>query len=217
MSLESSIDQGTSIKEIKPTIFSKIKTWYRSLRCVQANFIISHQSKFKDDWDFLVMIAACWNVFLMPIEIAFTFHSVTVDVINLCVDFIFIIDMIIVFRTTIMDEYGNEISDYKIIGKKYLRGSFVVDLLSSIPFDSIAAIFIEESEAEKFALLGILKMIRVLRLNRIILYLNVKRNIKDSIRFVKMIFFLLMYLHFIGCIWYFLINLDKLWISPSEY
>ena len=58
---------------------------------------------------------------------------------------------------------------------------------------------------------------RVFRLNKIILYLNVKKTIKDSIRFIKVIFFLLMYLHFVGCIWYFIINLDKEWIPASDF
>ena len=34
-------------------------------------FFISHSSSFKENWDFLIMITACYNVFMLPIGIAF--------------------------------------------------------------------------------------------------------------------------------------------------
>ena len=54
-------------------------------------------------------------------------------------------------------------------------------------------------------------------MNKLILYLNVKKDIKDSLRLVQMIFFLGMYLHFVGCIWYFIVDIDKIWIPSYDY
>ena len=85
-----------------------------------------------------------------------------------------------------------------------------------MPFDSIAAPFVDTSSAQNFALFGVLKMIRLFRLNKIIMYLNVKKDIKDTIRFFKVIFFLLMYIHFVGCIWFFIINFDKTWMPSYD-
>ena len=65
--------------------------------------------------------------------------------------------------------------------------------------------------------MGLLKLIRVLRLNRIIMYLNLRQDIKASIKLVKLIFFLLMYTHFMGCVWFFIINVKKEWIPPCDY
>ena len=75
----------------------------------------------------------------------------------------------------------------------------------------------EKSQAKQFQLFGILKLIRVLRLNRIIMYLNLKQDIKASIKLIKLVFFLLMYVHFIACVWYYLINVKKEWIPPLDY
>jgi hypothetical protein len=137
------------------------------------DFFISYLSKFKENWDFLVMIAACCNVFLLPIAIAFNSEDPLILNINTISDIIFVLDIIICFRTTILDdEEGLEIKDWRIIGRAYIRGRFTIDFLSTLPFDLIASIFIHEDEANKFQLFGLLKLIRVLRLNRIIMYLN---------------------------------------------
>jgi len=52
-----------------------------------------------------------------------------------------VIDIIVVFRTTILDEEsGEEIKDAKIIASSYLKGRFMIDFLSTVPFDSIALV-----------------------------------------------------------------------------
>jgi len=65
--------------------------------------------------------------------------------------------------------------------------------------------------------MGLLKLIRVLRLNRIIMYLNLRQDIKASIKLLKLIFFLLMYVHFMGCVWFFIVSMNKAWIPPSDF
>ena len=79
----------------------------------------------------------------------------------------FCIDIIIAFRTTHINVYnGMEIFDSKGMATYYLKTSFTIDFLSTVPFDSVAEVFL--GEAGLFKLLGALKLVRVLRLNRII-------------------------------------------------
>lgn len=57
------------------------------------------------------------------------------------IDICFVIDIIVVFRTTLLDEdSGEEIKDWKIIGMAYLRGRFAIDFLSTVPFDWLALV-----------------------------------------------------------------------------
>ena len=59
------------------------------------------------------MIAACWNVFMLPIQIAFGAGDDVTDNINIFVDLCFVLDIIVVFRTTLLDEEsGGEIKDW---------------------------------------------------------------------------------------------------------
>ena len=55
----------------------------------------------------------------------------------------FLLDIIVNFRTTIIDDYGNELIEWRDIARSYLMGSFIMDLLATIPFDLIIPLFIE--------------------------------------------------------------------------
>ncbi len=67
-------------------------------------------------------------------------------VLNSLIDFVFFLDIVVNFRTTFYDiETGDEVFDAKRTGRKYLKSRFTIDLLSTIPFDNIAAIFTASS------------------------------------------------------------------------
>jgi hypothetical protein len=93
------------------------------------------------------------------------------------IDIIFLIDILVAFRTTYIDERnGQEIIKNKDIATNYLIGDFKVDLLATIPFDTFASIVL--GEAGLFKMLGALKLVRVLRLGRIITYLRSNESTK---------------------------------------
>lgn len=107
----------------------------------EFDWFIGHASSFKENWDFVIMITACWNVFMLPISIAFNSQDKTLETIAAIVDICFVIDMIVVFRTTLLDEEsGEEIRDSRIIASSYLRGRFAIDFLSTVPFDQVALV-----------------------------------------------------------------------------
>lgn len=49
------------------------------------------------------------------------------------------------------------------------------------------------------------------------MYLNVNHNIKASIKLIKLVLFLFMYVHFIACFWFYIIDMEKEWIPPIDY
>jgi hypothetical protein len=122
----------------------------------------------------------------------------------------------VAFRTSyIDDELGQEVGDGYKIAWNYVKGRFFVDLLASIPFD-IFNLFIMNKETNSivFQLFGLLKLIRVLRLSKLIAYLNLKNDMKMSLKLVKFIFFLIMYLHIVACLWFYIVRQDEEWIPP---
>ena len=62
---------------------------------------------------------------------------------NAIIDLLFLVDILVIFRTSIMGENGEIVSDQKTIAVKYLKGSFTIDVLSTIPLDSMAGIFFD--------------------------------------------------------------------------
>lgn len=103
------------------------------------------------------------------------------------------------FRTTINDEEtGEEVSDPFRIAYHYFKGKFWIDLLASIPFDFFSVLFIDSGNSFILELFGLLKLVRILRLSRLITYMNLQDDVKMSLKLAKLIFFLIMYIHCIG-------------------
>lgn len=167
------------------------------------------------------MVLAVFNCFAIPVDVAFEprfFESTIFLLLNSVIDFIFFLDLIVNFRTTfIHHKTGNEIIEPKDIAMSYLKGRFWIDLLATIPFDTFAELIIGSENGSVLSIFSLLKLVRVLRLNRIISIMKVTNEIKLSLKLGKLVFFLTMYLHCLGCFWYFIVKDDKNWLPPLDY
>jgi len=94
------------------------------------------------------MILATWNCLAIPFELAFSptvrflliwevAETTPWDLFDNVIDLLFLIDILLTFRTTFINSAGNEIKDPRRICIEYLKGRFWVDLLATIPFDTI--------------------------------------------------------------------------------
>ena len=121
------------------------------------------------------------------------------------------------FRTTYINEQnGAEIRALNGMAKHYLANAFFIDLVSTLPFDFIGeALFNTKSATVK--VFGALKLIRVLRLNKIIAYLRSTEELKAFLKLIKLTFFLIIYLHCMGCICWFIVSRDEVWIPPAHF
>jgi len=172
------------------------------------------------------MILCIWNCVTIPVEIAFnpaSYDSYAITTFNFIIDFMFFLDIILNFRTTYHNHgTGEEVITSKQIASNYLRGGrFWIDILSTIPFDTaLTPIFKDKNYiTEKFQLLSMLKLFRVLRLSRIITYMNSTDEVKLSLRLFKLCLFLLLYIHCTACLLYYIANMERdteEWI-PSQY
>jgi hypothetical protein len=128
------------------------------------------------------------------------------------------LDILINFRTSFFhSRTGEESLIPKVIAMNYIKTRFWIDLLATIPFDLLGILIISQNNTVALQLFGLLKLVRVLRLGRIITYMNVKDDVKMSLKLIKLIFFLVMYLHCLGCLWYLLVQQTEKWIPPLDY
>ena len=105
------------------------------------------------------------------------------------IDIMFFMDIVMNFRTTYFNaRTGEEIIDKHKIVIHYVFGSFLIDLLSTIPFGLIYQLFMVEStnedQAHNLQMMSMMKIIRILRLSRLITYLNSAEDIKLSLRLI---------------------------------
>jgi len=120
---------------------------------------------------------------------------------------VFLTDIVVNFRTTYHDyETGDEIFNTTLTARMYLRGRFTIDLLSTIPFDNIGAIF-TSSSSPVLQLFSLLKLVRISRLGRIIERMNVTQDMKNALKLFKLIFVIIIYIHCLACLWYIIVTL----------
>lgn len=84
------------------------------------------------------MIGAIFNCFCIPVQLAFNpevMEGSVFNFINLCIDFVFVLDIVVSFRTSYIDNKGNEVFNPYRIARKYLKSTFMIDLAAVIPFD----------------------------------------------------------------------------------
>jgi len=178
--------------------------------------MIKAQGKMRLSWDLLIIALSIYQAISIPLSISFApdvFNSPSVKTWDSLVNLVFMIDIILRFRTTYIDPIsGEEVMDSFMIANKYLTSpSFLVDVLSTVPLDDFfgGGIF--------FELLGILKLIRVARISSVILNLNVSQEIKAGLKVVFLIFLMLVYIHVMACIWYFVVEIQEKWIPNMDF
>ena len=101
------------------------------------------------------------------------------------------------------------------IAINYLKERFWIDLFATIPFDTIVELIFFQTTKE-FQTFGILKLIRIARINKLVAYMNVKEDTKIYLNLVKLLFYLSIYFHILGCFWYYIVSQSKVWIPPLD-
>ena len=214
VSKDSLTESNQTIVEQDLETLVEVKT--KNRRCLwRAN------SKIRIRYEFFIIILATINGFQVPYNFAFgdSFESNPFsDVFNALFDFLFIMDVIINFRTSYINvQTGEEIDDWKRISLNYIKGKFWVDLIASLPLDFISfAVTQQRNNSLSFNLISLLKLVRVLRLSRLITYMSIKSDVKISLKLAKLIFFVIIYIHCLGCLWFFIVKQDEVWVPPLD-
>ncbi|XP_039606434.1 potassium/sodium hyperpolarization-activated cyclic nucleotide-gated channel 1 isoform X2 [Polypterus senegalus] len=183
-------------------------------------WIIHPYSDFRFYWDLIMLIMMVGNLIIIPVGITFFTEQTTTPwlVFNVASDTIFLVDLVMNFRTGIVIEESSEIIlDPKVIKMNYLKSWFVVDFLSSIPVDYIFLIVEKgfDSEVYKTAralrivrFTKILSLLRLLRLSRLIRYIHQWEEIfhmtydlaSAVVRIFNLIGMMLLLCHWDGCL-----------------
>lgn len=138
-----------------------------------------HPTKgFKLRWDLLIILLAVVNSFTIPLQFALTdlMDNYFVKISDPVVDILFFLDILIMFKTSYLNTQTNEqISDTKKIAKNYIAGRFLIDLMASVPFDTVGNWFAAGGSlvsAKTGTFLSMLKLVRLLRLGRLITFIQ---------------------------------------------
>uniref|UniRef100_A0A668AHT4 Potassium voltage-gated channel subfamily H member 7 n=1 Tax=Myripristis murdjan TaxID=586833 RepID=A0A668AHT4_9TELE len=181
-------------------------------------FTILHYSPFKAVWDWLILLLVIYTAILTPYSAAFLLNDQEeqkrrecgyscspLNVVDLIVDIMFIIDILINFRTTYVNQNEEVVSHPAKIAIHYFKGWFLIDMVAAIPFDLL--IFGSGSD-ETTTLIGLLKTARLLRLVRVARKLDRYSEYGAAVLMLLMCIFALI-AHWLACIWYAIGNVEK--------
>lgn len=188
-----------------------------------GHWVIHPCSSFRFYWDLCMLLLLVANLIILPVAISFFNDDLSTRWIafNCLSDTIFLIDIVVNFRTGIMQQDNAEqvILDPKLIAKHYLRTWFFLDLISSIPLDYIFLIFNQfQDYGDSFQLLHagralrilrlakLLSLVRLLRLSRLVRYVSQWEEVyflnmaSVFMRIFNLICMMLLIGHWSGCL-----------------
>nr|XP_020475083.1 potassium voltage-gated channel subfamily H member 2-like isoform X2 [Monopterus albus] len=177
---------------------------------------VLHYSPFKAVWDWLILLLVIYTAILTPYSAAFLLqdqeetgpqscsYCSPLNVVDLIVDIMFIIDILINFRTTYVNSNDEVVSHPVRIAVHYFKGWFLIDMVAAIPFD----LLISRNGEEPTTLIGLLKTARLLRLVRVARKLDRYSEYGAAVLFLLMCTFALI-AHWLACIWYAIGNVER--------
>ncbi|XP_068701371.1 potassium voltage-gated channel subfamily H member 6-like isoform X1 [Montipora foliosa] len=174
---------------------------------------IRHDSLFKAVWDWLILALVIFTAIEIPYSVAFLIPLQPAEenpkflkvnallVFNLLVDLMFIMDILINFRTTFVNITTDEvISNPRQIALHYLKTWFVVDFVAAIPFEFMVLNEVERLDSAT-TLFGLLKAARLLRLVRVARKLDRYSEYGTAVVVLLTCLFTLI-AHWLACIWH---------------
>ncbi|XP_034552999.1 potassium/sodium hyperpolarization-activated cyclic nucleotide-gated channel 2-like [Notolabrus celidotus] len=184
-----------------------------------GSWIIHPYSDFRFYWDLLMLMLMMGNLIILPVGITFFRDENTASwiIFNVVSDTLFMVDLVLNFRTGIVKEDSTEILlDPRAIRQKYLKTWFLVDFVSSIPVDYIF-LMVDSLDSEVYRtaralrivrFTKILSLLRLLRLSRLIRYIHQWEEIfhmtydlaSAMVRIVNLIGMMLLLCHWDGCL-----------------
>ncbi|CAM1300697.1 KCNH7 (predicted) [Pycnogonum litorale] len=190
---------------------------------------ILHYSPFKAVWDWIILILVIYTAVFTPYVAAFALSSPNrtrkrrgfllqveedpIVIIDLLVDVMFIIDILINFRTTYINGNDEVVSHPGKVAINYLRGWFLIDLVAAIPFD-LLLVGSNETTDETTTLIGLLKTARLLRLVRVARKIDRYSEYGAAVLLLLVAAFALM-AHWLACIWYAIGNAERPHLNPK--
>ncbi|GIL74011.1 hypothetical protein Vretimale_5055 [Volvox reticuliferus] len=194
------------------SITARTGVWHRILH-LHAELdgmlpIYSPNSFLRRAWDLVIMALVIWTAVTVPLSVSFGMpETPEFQMAEYVITALFALDLFANFRTAYYNHQAELVRDSAAISTHYMKTWFWIDLFGTIPFDSIVLWTGALKDVHKgtssteLAALGFLKAPRLLRLGRLLRFLDSFKNAK-TFRIVQLFMAMLLISHWLACIWY---------------
>ncbi|XP_029985864.1 potassium voltage-gated channel subfamily H member 8-like, partial [Sphaeramia orbicularis] len=188
----------------------------------KSRFILLHYGAFKAGWDWLILLATFYVAVTVPYNVCFMAVEIREDggsaaarnppsVSDILVEILFIIDIVLNFRTSYVSTSGQVVYDARCICIHYVSSWLFVDLIAALPFDLLYAFNISVNFG-----VHLLKTVRLLRLLRLLQKLDRYSQYSAVVLTLLMSTFALLG-HWMACVWYFIGRSEIQSHSPASW
>uniref|UniRef100_A0A3B4ZM70 Potassium voltage-gated channel, subfamily H (eag-related), member 3 n=1 Tax=Stegastes partitus TaxID=144197 RepID=A0A3B4ZM70_9TELE len=200
---------------------------YKVAAIQKSRFILLHYGTFKAGWDWLILLATFYVAVTVPYNVCFTVGGGRDEgsssaprsppsVSDILVEILFILDILLNFRTTFVSTSGQVVYDARSICVHYVTTWLFVDLIAALPFDLLYAFnvsvvsllltfvcFAQKVLLSQYFGVHLLKTVRLLRLLRLLQKLERYSQYSAVVLTLLMSMFALL-AHWMACVWYFI-------------
>eukprot|EP00928_Gymnodinium_smaydae_P099194 TRINITY_DN9397_c0_g4_i1.p1 TRINITY_DN9397_c0_g4~~TRINITY_DN9397_c0_g4_i1.p1 ORF type:complete len:745 (+),score=88.97 TRINITY_DN9397_c0_g4_i1:61-2235(+) len=128
--------------------------------------IIPHDSSVRMCWDMFMVMLLVYVSLTLPFNLGFG-QIEELAIVDLVFDFLFMFDIVLNFRTSYIDNDEITVKNGWKIGCHYLRTWFLLDLVSSVPWDYVTAGFLPNLQSARLLKVGkIAKVFKILRISK---------------------------------------------------
>ena len=177
--------------------------------------IIHPNSPFRKYFELLILIVTCYSLIYTPlilINISLTNNSLINLIVEIVVDFVYMLDIILSFITGYLDMEENIVCVKKLIIREYLKTWFIPDSLVSFPANTILMfyLYMGHYNLESPSLILMLVLVRGLKVfkamwhNKTLINLSQLFTISEKSRFYYSIVVFFVITHILACIFMFL-------------
>ena len=173
-------------------------TPYRAWRAFgERGHMIDHTSFMMRKWEDLLWMLVLYSAVYIPLEMVFEneVQFVGYGVVDLLLVGFFGVDMLAKARSTYPD-HGYTVADGRRVLVRYLRGWFVIDLVSTVPFDRLA-----EALDAPHLVIALARLLTMLRVTRVARNTSLLRG-ANALQVLQLMLWFVLIGHWMGLLWY---------------
>ncbi|KAL7119567.1 hypothetical protein ACP275_02G070600 [Erythranthe tilingii] len=218
--------EDLSLKNLSKIIIPPLgvaSVYYTSHNHSNAKIISPMDSRYRS-WETVMVILVAYSAWVCPYEIAFlkSNPSTPLFIADNIVDLFFAVDIVLTFFVAYIDSTTQLlIHDSRKIAKRYLSTWFIMDVASTIPFETIAFFISSERHSPlTYSLLGLLRFWRLRRVKSF--FTRIEKDIRFNyfwVRCARLLFVTLLQVHCAACLAYLLADIypngGNTWIGSA--
>ena len=205
-----------SIKEQRDAVYNTIQSRF---------FFFAPDSTFKSLWDTVQVLSLLYIGIMVPLRLCFSDLKELSPPDRLfwaeaAMDFLFIVDVVVNFRTAAYTQYGDIEVDRTVLAKQYIRSWFLIDVVACLPLRYVVLVTESVSKQQDpgggtststgFKALKILRLLRLAKMLRLgAMVQKIKNNDQANgtklypvVRVLILVLIICFIAHVFACAWY---------------